>query len=317
MNTQFLTACLYLMLAQIAAADPTAKLTFKVVDDFGKPVAGAIVRMSSYDYSAKDPLGKGRTAATDTNGVATLTRKSRTQYVGIGILPQEGFYYTRSDDYWFKEVKNGKWQPWNPTVELVLKPILNPVVAYRNAATPTIPEVGKFIGFDLMAGDWVAPYGKGVTADFNFKFELKQPFQNPLEPFDAFLTLTFSNEDDGIQSVLAHPRIGSTLHMPRYAPEQGYESQLVRRLYREKGKPIQPEPKPDQNYFFRIRTVKKDGEIVSALYGKIHGDIGFDFFHSPTAIIVFGYSLNPEPNSRNMEFDPKQNLFQKPKAARK
>ena len=69
------------------------------------------------------------------------------------------------------------------------------------------------------------------------------------------------------------------------------------------------EPKAGQKYFFRVRTKKDDqGKIVSALYGKIYGDINFDFF-SPKTIVAFTYYLNPELNSRNMEFDPKQNLF--------
>jgi hypothetical protein len=61
-------------------------------------------------------------------------------------------------------------------------------------------------------------------------------------------------------------------------------------------------------YFYRVRAVKQDGKIVSARYGKM-GNINFDVINSPTAIINFTYYLNPEPNSRNMEFDPKRDLF--------
>ena len=43
----------------------------------------------------------------------------------------------------------------------------------------------------------------------------------------------------------------------------------------------------------------KDGNVKSALYGKIYG--GF---------MQFRYYLNPTPNDRNVEFDPKQNLLQ-------
>ena len=56
---------------------------------------------------------------------------------------------------------------------------------------------------------------------------------------------------------------------------------------------------PNRNYFFRVRTVKNDeGNIVSAYYGKIYGDF-----------MQFSYYLNPTPNDRNIEFDPKQNLI--------
>jgi hypothetical protein len=195
--------------------------------------------------------------------------------------------------------------------ELIFAQALSePVAAYaKGVSALTVPEIGKTFGYDLVIGDWVVPHGKGQKADFNFTFELTRPYTSPVKPFDALLIVTFSNEDDGIQSVIADPRSGSVLHMPRYAPENGYEPQLLLRKYREEGKAIVSNWREDQNYFFRVRTVKKDGRIVSALYGKIDGSISFDFFHSPTATIAFGYYLNPEPNSRNMEFDPKKNLL--------
>ena len=56
---------------------------------------------------------------------------------------------------------------------------------------------------------------------------------------------------------------------------------------------------PNLNYYFRVRTKVDDGgNIVSAYYGKIYGDF-----------MQFSYYLNPTPNSRNVEFDPKRNLM--------
>jgi len=75
-------------------------------------------------------------------------------------------------------------------------------------------------------------------------------------------------------------------------------------------KPINSGTREDQNYFFRVRTVLDEkGRIKSALYGKIFGDITSDVINSKTAFIQFTYCLNPNPNDRNMEFDPKKNLF--------
>ncbi len=68
--------------------------------------------------------------------------------------------------------------------------------------------------------------------------------------------------------------------------------------------------KKEQNYFFRVRTViDEKGAVKSSLYGKIHGDFVIDPINSKTMIIIFTYYLNPTPNSRNIEFDPKQNLL--------
>jgi len=50
-----------------------------------------------------------------------------------------------------------------------------------------------------------------------------------------------------------------------------------------------------------VRTVlDSNGNAKSALYGKIYGD---------TMMMNFHYYLNPTPNDRNVEFDPKQNLL--------
>jgi hypothetical protein len=56
---------------------------------------------------------------------------------------------------------------------------------------------------------------------------------------------------------------------------------------------------PNRDYYFRVRTaLDPNGDVKSALYGKIYGDF-----------MQFTYYLNPTPNSRNIEFDPNQNLL--------
>jgi hypothetical protein len=53
-----------------------------------------------------------------------------------------------------------------------------------------------------------------------------------------------------------------------------------------------------------VRTVLDEmGNIKSAHYGKIYGDF-----------MQFKYYLNPTPNDRNIEFDPKRNLLKNLKA---
>ena len=292
------------------------QITFKISDDFGKPVPGvtvgiAFVRQKSslIPLSVNNAEQQQINATTDTNGMATLSGSLVFDpHVSYGVHPLDGYYYTSGGDYVFQKVESGRWQPWNPTVEIVLKPILNPVPMYAEN-TPwslTLPEIGRPIGYDLMIGDWVAPYGKGLTNDFIFA--LNRQFTNVNEAFNATLKLAFSNVGDGIQPILV--KTHSALRSPRFAPEDGYEPQLILRKYRERGKPIVDSFREDQNWFFRVRTLKKDGKIVSALYGKIYGDIKFQFFDNPTARLEMTYYLNPEPNSRNMEFNVKSNLVQ-------
>jgi hypothetical protein len=293
------------------------QITFKVMDDFGKPVPGAAVSVFAVrQKSLLIPLTisnaeqKETDAVTGKEGLAVIKASSVLDgRVSYGIDQLKGYYYTAGDEYQFKKLENGRWQPWNPTVEIILKPILNPVPMYakKNLLDLILPENDKSIGYDLMKGDWVAPYGKGITNDFIFT--LNRQFTNVNAAFRATLKLAFSNDGDGIQSVPEKPHIGSDLHLPRFAPETNYESQLVWRKYRETGKPIFNSNRDDQNYLFRVRTMKQNGQIISALYGKIYGDISFDIYHVPTATIDFTYYLNPQPNSRNMEFNTQSNLF--------
>ena len=87
-------------------------------------------------------------------------------------------------------------------------------------------------------------------------------------------------------------------------PIDSYKSQLIRQsIYhiRHTGMLLSTITMKNRNYFFRVRTVlDENGKVKSALYGKIYGD----FMH-------FSYYLNPTPNDRNVEFDPKQNLLKK------
>ena len=120
----------------------------------------------------------------------------------------------------------GRWQPWNPTVEVVLQKIGIQVPMYvRHMRDIKVPAEAKPCGFDLIVGDWVAPYGKGVTADFVFQFDRapERTITNrygPSKLFDNKLTISFSNDGDGIQTAVAIPNSG--LHLPRQAPLVGY-----------------------------------------------------------------------------------------------
>lgn len=288
---------------------PEGQITFKVVDDTGKPLPGIEVGMATFIRHKPGPnfgsdVSDGPKAKTNEKGIVTLTYPSKTGRFRYSVKQTPGYYYDQGDEYAATHSKDGKWLPWNPMIELIFRPVLNPVPMYaRRIHSMPIPEDGKPIGFDLIQSDWVAPYGKGKTTDFIFKIE--RQYESIEKPFDATLTVTFSNDGDGIQPVYAKPYVGSVLRLPRHAPEGGYESELVKKIFREAGQPIVSDKRDDQNYFFRVRTEKKNGKVVNTMYGKIHGDIQF----WGSGEIRLTYYLNPEPNSRNMEFDPQKNLF--------
>jgi hypothetical protein len=62
-------------------------------------------------------------------------------------------------------------------------------------------------------------------------------------------------------------------------------------------------------YYFRVRTVVQEGQIVSALYGKLSQGFFIGATNPTNTNVRTCYYLNPTPLDRNMEFDLKQNLF--------
>lgn len=288
---------------------PNAKITGKVIDESGQPVSGAELTIDfligqTGSWGTRDLTHQGQTGSD-----GTFSASDQTAGAASLSVTKAGHYKTYGGRYLFKEKKGSQWEPWNPTVELVLKPILKPIpMVARKVEMLRIPVVGQPVGFDLMVSDWVAPHGKGSVSDLIFT--LQKTFVDVEKPFEASLTITFANEGDGIQPTIAAQHVGSELRLPRYAPEEGYESKLVKSTSRAAvNQMIVPANKEDLNYFFRVRTRMEDKKIVSTNYGKIDRDIDFDIINSDTALLFFTYYLNPTPNDRNMEFDPKSNLL--------
>ena len=54
------------------------------------------------------------------------------------------------------------------------------------------------------------------------------------------------------------------------------------------------------------------GKVVEAFYGKIYGDIAMGWSYQGVSSVSFLYYFNPTPNDRNLEWDRKNNLCDKP-----
>jgi hypothetical protein len=184
---------------------------------------------------------------------------------------------------------------------------------YAKRVNTKVPRENEPTGFDLMAGDWVSPFGAGKNTDLFLKVERHVVSDRE---YDARLEISFPNEGDGIVALPPVPDTGSELLMPPTASAEAYAPTRVWRQARTPSGPAAG-PEPVLGYFFRTRTILTEkAEIKSALYGKIMGDI--DFYvgtRAPKSGIGFTYYLNPTPNDRNVEFDPKQNLLPASKRA--
>jgi hypothetical protein len=283
-----------------------AKLTVHVIDEQRQPVAGARVGFGFEENTGWGTKEIPVIGFTDSGGFFAASAKTSNS---VGFNVKKDGYYMSYGDYRYNEKKFGRWQPWNPEVTVVLRKIEKPLPMYARDTQMSgleIPVAGKEVGFDLVAYDWTAPFGKGKYADFIFTLDktiLKE------DDFDCTLTVTFSNKYDGIQLAREEPGVKSVFKLPRTAPESGYQAKLIHWIKRSPGKPITHDFEGHNNYLFRVRSEEKNGKLVRSLYGKIHGDIEFYPLVGKTARIHFRYFLNPD-YTRNLEFDPSRNLFE-------
>ena len=291
-----------------------ASFTVRLSNDAGEPISDYSVRISTFSHW-RPGTGFGKdyydyeTKKTGANGMVYFEFPSKRGRFGINLYPAPAEYYiTWPPHYEFDEVVNSRWVPENPTIEVVLKRKKNPIPMYAKGVgfgrALAIPVLGKEVGFDLMEGDWVAPYGTGRVSDFIFKMENR--FESVYD-FDRTLTISFSNDGDGLIGVKKPLDQESRLRLDYWAPSEGYKPLLEKKAFaHSKMEPITEGFDPEQNYYFRVRTVlDKTGAIESAHYGKIYGDFEFSRYEE----IKFYYYLNPAPNDRNLEFDPDKNLF--------
>jgi hypothetical protein len=282
------------LLAQVVSTREW-KATIAIVDETGRPVSGATVSvMFSYFSSMDERISTNITELSDTNGMF-----------------QASHAYTGAPDMLFRAAKDGYYtasqhhdlgdhysaELWNPSVRLLLRKVANPIAMRAKRVDDLPPAIGKPIGFDLTAGDWVAPYGTGSSADIVFRWDYTE--RSRLD-YDGKLTVSFPNAGDGIQEYSLHPtEAQSALRSPREAPTVGYGPNVERVNSSHPPEPVKWDFDQSRQYFFRVRTVLDErGNVKSAQYGKIYGD----FMH-------FTYYLNATPNDRNVEFDPKQNLI--------
>ncbi len=176
----FLASVCFICVSAIGPEWHAAKITVHVSDDAGNAVSGIKINASTWGrHIPGDNFGTDKdkivTGKTDKNGFVTFSISCALDYetvsMGLGYgtqVPLAGYYGNRGGIN-FTNVSHGKWQPWNPVLELNMDRIINPIPMYaRKVWDSKIPAEATPVGFDLVAGDWMAPYGKGQTADLIF-----------------------------------------------------------------------------------------------------------------------------------------------------
>jgi 5-hydroxyisourate hydrolase-like protein (transthyretin family) len=335
MSKMALVFVVYISMISTACAQ-VGKVTVVVKDyETGEPLSGVNVSagFENYDRGGAGPEIVSE-CTTGSEGRCSMWAhgNGRSAAVAVRTSPE---YYGASEMIRFKESFNPIATPWNPTIELRLKQKRNPIPMYaKKLSHGRLPEELRLAGidreknefietpaetltvaWDLEKGDWVKPHGRGEAADFIFtihRMERKKyvsEYGGKHMTSGATVEISFSNQGDGlIPYPVPEKDRDRGPWMPYEAPEDGYG-------------PIEPKINienegrdhdklnfvKDMNYFFRVRTIKdQTGKIISAHYGKIHGDF---IFGSWGDYIDYTYYFNPTPNDRNVEFKPGSNLF--------
>ena len=297
-------------------ASPQVNISVTVVDEDGTPIEGAEVQGLFKGMGAggvDDIIVK---QVTDSEGVTQLSRRTRLWV--LLTVRKEGYYPSNQElktVEWDRKSKKNIYYS-DQAVTLVLRDVRNPTPMYAYEFDVTLGGVSEARGFDLVKNDWVAPWGSGVAADLIFKVT---GYFNDYSDNDSTLSLSFANEADGIQSFTPH--VQSDFQSPYTAPLDGYKPQMSW----QKKKQVTPDPSgkslrehvdviddtaTSSGYLFRIRSVlNEDGDVVSALYGKIYGRFKFaGASKDGTFIRGFQVYLNPSVNDRNLEWDRNNNL---------
>ena len=265
-----------------------------VSDDEEKPISGVTIK------------GIGRRSVAGTTDARGMFRWPSDSVQEV-TLSKSGYYDTKGLPDRHKlnsaELAGAKTNILN----VILKDIRHPIPMYaKRLWDEFIPAYGVPLGYDLVKGDWLPPYGRGETTDFIFRLDcvFGEKGSDNIHMYESTFTLNFQSDGDGIQEVTQWP--GSALRLPRYAPKDGYSSNWIQKSFiREQSS----SSSQNKDYFFRVRTKKNnDGKIVRALYGKIQNSLDAEVRIGGTRLQIT-YYLNPTPNDRNMEFDPKQNLM--------
>ena len=305
------------------------RITARVIDEEGNPMAGVPVRIGIHNVNDfrdqyNDFLGK-------TNEVGKFSAEG----IGRGLakidVQKEGYYLSRKTVTCYEGNeeqirKAGRYSPWNPTIDVMIKKIGKPIpmLVWLGDRSHMAPKVGEEVGFDLYMKDWVQPHGKGEHPDLLVKFSTRFIDQND---YSTTCAIRFANPDDGFIPIPELLNTESLLKYPRIAPDEGYELKrlLITRGATGNGARDGAAIKEPIGYLLRFRSIKDEdtGKIMSAYYGKITrpqervGNVNPFEVHSldranrklvSAPRFRFNMYLNPTPNDRNLEYDQRTNL---------
>ena len=131
-----IVAIIHLLLLGCSQQTPTATITIKAVDETGKPIETVNI---SVGYQRSSPSGtKVHVEKGFTNSSGEFSSKAKTNGHVTFKAEKEGYYRSHGAHDFYKVdgslIKS--WGPSNPTINLILRKIMNPVPMYaRNTSS--------------------------------------------------------------------------------------------------------------------------------------------------------------------------------------
>ena len=278
-----------------------AAVSLKVVDEAGKPVPSANVKMS-FTTPGGDGKYKSNTGLTDNEG--QFVSEGRTCWNVVWRVEKTGYHTCWSNLYLRPYISvqgrsEGKWFRAPYPVTAVLRKKISPHKMRVYDGDVSLPLTGDSIGFDLVDGKPTPPHGKGRHCDVEFS-----AIHNPDEwkrgnKADRVSIVKIAFQGGGNGGIIVTKDEFCDLDTPRDAPDDGYETLLestttfIGGKYSETGR-----IHPNQYIIFKIRG-ENDGD-GNGHYGKIQGDW---HVNGPRRELWFRIWINEEPGNRNLEYD--------------
>ncbi|MGN0847023.1 MAG: hypothetical protein ACI4RA_06530 [Kiritimatiellia bacterium] len=298
--------------ALVGCSQPVV-FTVNVRDEDGGPVKNATVTVKALKnifagIDANPDDYRRVTATTDTNGVAVVKFDAVTDCFRYW-LAADGYYsppfhkmsyrLKRDHLFWVELAEHEKEET------VVLRRIKNPIPMFACGVCTTVklPAANGDYGFDMMAGELVAPFGKGRVADFHIRKDYDEKTRSTKS------ALFFSGRGNGAYRIKAftdsefrssYEADTNAVFLTQFRYEASSNAERTR--YSEVC-----DVNADDCLVLRTRCrFDEKGNLVSCHYSKLYGRVEIrDRF------VFRAYAFNPTPNDPNLEFDVTRDLLKK------
>lgn len=308
---------LMLVVFPLVGCSESVRFSVKVTDEEGCPVTNAMVRIKSLKRLF---VGAGWnesdyrwiSARADTNGVVSVKFDSASGYFRYW-LTAEGYYpcpfrgvgYELKEDhlYYVTLAEHEKEDA------VVMRKIKNPIPMYEYGVFMEVrlPKENGDYGFDMKAGELVAPFGKGKVADFYVRKNFTEA--TPSAHRGTKAALFFVGKGNGAYKVKA---VTDSEFRSPYAANTNAVFKTEFRYEFPADAPCTWDSEvcdvgEDECLVLRTRCqYDAEGRLVSCHYSKLYGKLEIYSY-----LKFLAYAFNPTPNDTNLEFDVEKNLLDK------